>query len=149
MALTRADLHETKEQVKEISCRESSTAGENSSSSRNNRRDNTDNPPNPDDQYLKNITIDVPTFDECHDPQLFLDWTLQLDKYFTWYNFTEPRKIKFAVMKLTGQASQYWTNLENICASRLQRPIKTWDMMKDDLKGKYVPPSFSDCLMDK
>ena len=48
MAQTRADLHKTKEQVKKISRRESSTAGENSSS-RNNRRDNTDNPPNPDD----------------------------------------------------------------------------------------------------
>ena len=68
MAQTRADLHETKEQVKEISCRESSTAGENSSSSRNNRRDNTDNPSNSDDQYLKNIKIDIPTFDGHHDP---------------------------------------------------------------------------------
>jgi len=84
LAQARADLHETKEQVKEISCRESSTAGENSSSSRNNHRDNTNNPPNSDDQYPKNIKIDVPTFDGRHDPQLFLDWTLQLDKYFTW-----------------------------------------------------------------
>ena len=66
MAQSRADLHETKEQVKEISCQESSTAGENSSSSQNSHRDNTDNPPNPDDQYLKNIKIDVPTFDGRH-----------------------------------------------------------------------------------
>jgi len=73
MAQTRADLHETKEQVKEISYRESSTGGENSSSSRNNRRDNSDNPSNPDNQYLKNIKIDIPTFDGRHDPQLFLD----------------------------------------------------------------------------
>jgi len=51
-------------------------------------------------------------------------------------------------MKLTGQASQYWTNLENIHASRLQWPIETWDMMKDELKGKYAP-LFSDRLMDK
>ena len=66
---------------------------------------NTDNPPNLDDQYLKNIKIDVPTFDERYDPQFFLDLTLQLDKYFTWYNLTELRKIKFAAMKLSGQAS--------------------------------------------
>ena len=52
-------------------------------------------------------------------------------------------------MKLIGQASQYWTNLENIHTSWLQRPIETWDMMKDELKGKYVPPSFSDRFMDK
>ena len=84
-----------------------------------------------------------------HDPQICLDWIVQLDKYFSWYNLTEPRKIKFVVVKLTGQASQYWTNLENIRAFWLQRSIKTWDMMKDELKGKYVPPSFSDRLMDK
>jgi len=71
MAQTQADLHETKKQAKEISCRKSSTAGENSSSSRNNRRDNTDNTPNPDDQYLKNIKIDDPTFDGRHDPNFF------------------------------------------------------------------------------
>jgi len=52
MAQTWADLHETKEQVKKKSYRESFTAAENSSSSRNNHRDNADNPPNPDDQYL-------------------------------------------------------------------------------------------------
>jgi len=45
----------------------------------NNHHDNTDNPPNPDDQFLKSIKINVPTFDGRHDPQLFIDWT-QLDK---------------------------------------------------------------------
>jgi len=42
----------------------------------NNHRDNTDNPPNLDDQLLKSIKIDVPTFDGRHDPQLFQDWIL-------------------------------------------------------------------------
>jgi len=38
---------------------------------------------NPDAQYLKSININVLNFDGRHDPQLFIDWTLQLDKYFT------------------------------------------------------------------
>ena len=33
-----------------------------------------------DSQLLKSIKIDVPTFDGRHDPQLFLDWTQELDK---------------------------------------------------------------------
>jgi len=41
-----------------------------------NNRHNIDNPPNLDAQYLKSIKIDVPNFDGCHDPQLFIDWTL-------------------------------------------------------------------------
>jgi len=59
----------------------------------------------PDSQFLKSIKIDVPTFDGRHDPQLFLDWTQLLDKYFTWYDLTDPRKVKFTVMKLISQAS--------------------------------------------
>ena len=38
--------------------------------------------------------VDVPTFDGYVDPQLFRDW-IKLDKYFTWYDLTEPRKVKF------------------------------------------------------
>jgi len=59
------------------------------------------NASNPDDQYLKSVKLDVPTFDGCHDPQFFLDWLQQLDRYFKWYLLTETRKVKFATMKLT------------------------------------------------
>ena len=80
---------------------------------KNNRCNNTENTSNPDAQYLKSIKIDVPNFEGRHDPQLFIDWTLQLDKCFTWYELTKSRKVKYATIKLFGQASQYWTNLEN------------------------------------
>ena len=84
---------------------------------KNNRRNNTVNTFNPDAQYLKSIKIDVPNFEGHHDPQLFIDWTLQLDRYFTWYKLTESRKVKYTAMKLSGQVSKYWTNLENSCTA--------------------------------
>jgi len=71
--------------------------------SRNYRRDNSADPSNPNTQYMKSIKIDVSTFDGRHNPQLFLDWTLQLDMYFTWYELIESRKVKFVAMKLSGQ----------------------------------------------
>ena len=51
-------------------------------------------------------------------------------------------------MKLSGQASQYWTNLENKHATRSRPPIDTWDRMKEELETKYVPPSFITRFMD-
>jgi len=51
----------------------------------------------------------------------------------------EPRKVKFAAMKLTDQASQYWTNLVNLRIECDQEPIDKWGRMKEELKGKYVP----------
>ena len=61
-------------------------------------------PPNPDERYLKSIKIEVPTFDGRLEPQAFLDWLQSMDKYFQWYPLSEE-KVKFAAMKLTGQAS--------------------------------------------
>ena len=60
----------------------------------------------------------------------------------------ESRKVKYAVMKLSGQASHYWINLENMRATRNRSPIDTWDRMKEELETKYVPPSFSARFMD-
>jgi len=42
-------------------------------------------------------------------------------------------------MKLSVQASQYWTNLENKRAVRGQLSIDTWNGIKEELEAKYVP----------
>jgi len=61
---------------------------------------------------------------------------------------TESRKVKYSAIKLSGQASQYWANLENRREARGRPPIDTWDKMKENLETKYVPPSFSARLMN-
>jgi len=45
-------------------------------------------------------------------------------------------------MKLTGQASQYWTKCGEKATTLRQEPIDTWSYMKDELKGKYMPPHY-------
>ena len=51
-------------------------------------------------------------------------------------------------MQLSGQASQYWNNVENRRAARDRPPIDIWDRMKEELETKYASPSFSAHLMD-
>ncbi|XP_020250396.1 uncharacterized protein LOC109827789, partial [Asparagus officinalis] len=103
----------------------------------------------PDAQYLRSIKVSAPTFDGKLDPQAFLDWLKNMDRYFDWYALTEPRKVKFAAMKLTGPACQYWSNLETLRHIRGELPITTWREMADELKRKYLPPSFYHRLLDK
>jgi len=55
-----------------------------------------------DAQYIKNIKVDAPSFDERLDPQVYIDWQLAMDRYFRWHDMSESRKIRFTVMKLTG-----------------------------------------------
>jgi len=61
----------------------------------------------------------------------------------------ESRKIRFAMMKLTGQAGQYWENLERMMRYKRDDLVDTWDGMKEKLMLKYDPPSFSQQLLDK
>ena len=86
--------------------------------------------------------MDVLTFDDLLSPQFFLNWLQDMDRYFTWYLLSEPRKIKFAVMKLNGQVNQYWTNVKTLQTSQAQQPIETGAAITDELKGKYVPLSY-------
>lgn len=52
-------------------------------------------------------------------------------------------------MKLTSQASQIWTNLVRLREQCRQRPIDTCPSLKDELKGKYIPPSYEAHLLDQ
>jgi len=52
-------------------------------------------------------------------------------------------------MKLTGQAGQYWENLERMMRYRREDPVETWESMKEKHMLKYVPSSFSQQLLDK
>ena len=65
------------------------------------------------DRYLTSTQLDVPTFggrldySGHSDPQFFLNWLQSMGKYFTRYPFSEAENIRFAIIKLTGQTSQY------------------------------------------
>ena len=102
-----------------------------------------------DERYMKNIKVDVSNFDGRLDPQYYLDWVMSLERYFKWYEMSQERRVRFAAMKLVGQAGQYWSNVERLIALRRQEPIRIWDEMKAKLNHKYLPITFLDQLLDK
>ena len=71
-----------------------------------------------DERYMKDIKVDVSNFDGRLDPQYYLDWVMSLDRYFKWYEMSQERRVRFAAMKLVGQAGQYWSNVERLIALR-------------------------------
>ena len=67
---------------------------------------------------MKNIKVDVSNFDGRVDPQYYLDWVMSLERYLKWYEMSQERRVRFAAMKLVGQAGQYWSNVERLIAPR-------------------------------
>ena len=70
-------------------------------------------------------------------PQFFLDWVRSMDRYFTRYLLSEAENVSFATMKLTGQASRYWSALETLCKLKGEYSIGTWHNMKAHWNQKY------------
>jgi len=61
----------------------------------------------------------------------------------------DERRVRFAKMKLVGQARQYWMNVEKLMRIRHQKAIQTWDEMKLKLQEKYMPVSYKQRLLDQ
>ena len=72
-----------------------------------------------------------------------------MDHYFEWYGMSENRQMRFAKMKLVGQAKLFWTNTERKIERVGRAPIIDWYEIKERLKEKYLPLSYRQKLFDQ
>ncbi|MQL69663.1 hypothetical protein Taro_001956 [Colocasia esculenta] len=77
----------------------------------------------PDDCILRNIRANASSFDGSLDKKVYLDWEARMDHYFDYFELSEPKKVRFAKMKLLGQAKTFWSNVESILHERSQESI--------------------------
>ena len=102
-----------------------------------------------DDRILRTVRVDPPTFDGSLDPRVYSDWEASMDRYFEWYEMTNFRRVRFAKMKLIGQAQTYWQNVESLLMQRHQPQVETWEEMKERLRQKYIPSTYRQRLVDR
>lgn len=62
---------------------------------------------------------------------------------------SDSRKVRFAKMKLIGQAKLLWTKIEIQVERTGGEPIVLWAEMKEILKEKYVFLPYQQCLLVK
>jgi len=104
--------------------------------------------PPAEDDITRRIRIDAPSYDGRLDPRAFSDWLQEMDHYFEWHGMSDERCVRFAKMKLQGQAKIYWISFERSLDREGYRPISRWADMKRRLKEKYLPASYRDQLLD-
>ncbi|KAK8923695.1 hypothetical protein KSP39_PZI019139 [Platanthera zijinensis] len=97
----------------------------------------------------RRIRLDAPSFDGRLDPKAFSDWLLDMDHYFEWYDMSDERCVRFAKMKLVGQAKVFWISVERALERDGCYPITRWDEMKERLKEKYLPASYRGQLFEQ
>ncbi|CAL2237611.1 unnamed protein product [Prunus armeniaca] len=103
----------------------------------------------PDERVMRSVKVDAPNFDGELNPKALLDWLATMDRYFEWHDMSEARRVRFAKIKLVGQAGLFWTNVETQLERAGEEPIIHWGEMKERLKQKYLPLSYEQSLLDE
>ncbi|VVA28628.1 Hypothetical predicted protein, partial [Prunus dulcis] len=103
----------------------------------------------PDERVMRSVKVDAPNFDAELNPKALLDWLATMDRYFEWHDMSEAWRVRFAKIKLVGQAGLFWTNVETQLERAGEEPIIHWGKMKERLKQKYLPLSYQQSLLDE
>ena len=91
---------------------------------------------------MKGVKVEAPSFKGQMDPIKLLDWLVDMDHYFEWYDMSEERRVRFAKIKLVGQAKLYWRNHECLMTRENCAPVINWEEMKQIFKEKYVSTAY-------
>uniref|UniRef100_A0A2N9IC59 Reverse transcriptase n=1 Tax=Fagus sylvatica TaxID=28930 RepID=A0A2N9IC59_FAGSY len=77
------------------------------------------------DEGMRGVKVEAPTFDGCLDPWVFTDWLRQMEHF-------------FRMDKIT-----------NNLARRQEPPISDWPEMKQALSRNYLPTTYKSTLLEK
>jgi hypothetical protein len=79
------------------------------------------------DRNLGNIKMMIPSFQGKNDPEAYLEWEKKVELIFECHNYSEEKKAKLVVIKRRRNH---------------ERPIETWEEMKDIMRRRFVPSHY-------
>ena len=88
--------------------------------------------------------VEVPDFKGKLNPELFMDWIQELEKYFDMEGIeeTDPRRTEIAASKMKSHAALSWENLQNLRKRQGKEKIKLWSKILKLLKVKFMPSDY-------
>ena len=98
--------------------------------------------PRPQNTHFNDFKIDIPEFEGKLDPDDFLEWLQTVERVFEYKEIPDEQKVKVIALKLRKYASLWWTNLLAKRARQGKGKIRTWEKMKNKLRGRFLPPNY-------
>jgi len=88
------------------------------------------------------MKIDLPSFNGHLQIEDFLDWVMEVERFFDYMSIREDRKVKLVAYKFKGGAYAWWERLQISRARQGKGPVTSWLKMKQLLKARFLPPDF-------
>src|ERR1044071_10227941 len=91
------------------------------------------------DQRPHGIKLEVQSFGNNCDPEVYLDWEQKTEQIFQYYNYSEAQRVAIASIKFEGYAYHWWLGDKAEREYHGHTQITTWQGLKQALRDRFVP----------
>ncbi|XP_062173564.1 uncharacterized protein LOC133879029 [Alnus glutinosa] len=95
------------------------------------------------------MKIDLPSFNGHLQIEDFLDWVMEVERFYDYMSIHEDHKVKLVAYKFKGGASTWWEKLQISRGRQGKGPVTSWLKMKRLLKARFLLPDVEQQLFQQ
>ncbi|CAJ2646166.1 unnamed protein product [Trifolium pratense] len=130
----------------------------NSDNNRNNNNPTTDDSSSEDEEVVPEeggergnhhdyrVKADIPLFHGTMGVEEFMDWQIDVDRFFDVMDVPENKQVKMVAIRLKSTAAVWWDRLVVQRKRQKKRPIRTWRKMKRLMLERFLPEDYEQIM---